>query len=85
MDIGVREFKKRFSEILERASRGEVIRVTDRGRPKAVLGPVPGRLGLDAGIADGWVRPGDGSPSEPARRYTSRRSIAGTLDEDRGA
>ena len=85
MDIGVRELKKRISEILDRASRGEIIRVTDRGRPKAILGPVPGRLGLDAAIADGWVRPGDGTPSAPARRQRSRRSIAETLDEDRGA
>jgi len=39
----VRELKQKLSEYLDRAERGEVLRVTDRGRPKAVLGPLPGR------------------------------------------
>ena len=42
-DVGVRELKQRLSEYLDRAQRGEVLRVTDRGRPKAVLGPLLGR------------------------------------------
>ena len=42
-DVGVRELKQRLSEYLDRAERGEVLRVTDRGRPKAVLGPLLGR------------------------------------------
>ena len=84
MDIGLREFKRRMSEIIDRAARGEIIQVTDRGRPKAILGPVPGRLRLDAAIADGWVRPGDGTPATPARGQRSRRSVAEVLDDDRG-
>ena len=42
-DVGIRELKQRLSEYLDRAEGGEVLRVTDRGRPKAQLGPVPGR------------------------------------------
>ena len=40
MDVGIRELKAKLSEYLERAAQGERIRVTDRGRPKAVLGPL---------------------------------------------
>ncbi len=49
MDVGLRELKERLSELLDRASRGEVIRVTDRGRPKAILAPIPGRSMLEDG------------------------------------
>jgi prevent-host-death family protein len=38
MDVGVRTLKQHVSEYLERAARGETIRVTDRGQPKAILG-----------------------------------------------
>lgn len=85
MDVGVRELKARLSDYLERASRGEVIRVTDRGVPKAVLGPMPGRLRLEEGISQGWVRPGDGTP--PARvvpRVRGRMRSEDAILEDRG-
>jgi len=85
MDVGVRELKKRLSEWLERAARGEIIRVTDRGRPKAILGPVPGRLRLDAGIAEGWVTRGEDSPPRRVRRHRASRPTADVLAEDRGA
>jgi prevent-host-death family protein len=42
MKVGVRELKAHLSEYLDRAAAGDVIEVTDRGRPKAVLGPVQG-------------------------------------------
>jgi prevent-host-death family protein len=57
MDVGVRELKQRLSAYLDRAERGEIIRVTDRGRPKAILGPLPGRVRLEQGVAEGWVTP----------------------------
>ena len=38
--IGVSEAKKRFSELLERVSRGEKITITRHGAPTAVLVPV---------------------------------------------
>ncbi len=53
MDVGVRELKQRLSAYLDRAERGEIIRVTDRGRPKAVLGPLPGRVRLEEGVSRG--------------------------------
>jgi prevent-host-death family protein len=84
MDVGVRELKQRLSEFLDRAERGEIIRVTDRGRPKAVLGPIPGRLRLEEGVQEGWITPGSGQPLAPVRRVRSARRIADALAEDRG-
>lgn len=84
MEIGVRELKARLSEFLERAEAGEVITVTDRGRPKALLAPLPGPTPLERGVADGWITPGDGaSPARP-RRHRADRAVSDLLDEDRG-
>ncbi|MBI4538395.1 MAG: type II toxin-antitoxin system prevent-host-death family antitoxin [Gemmatimonadetes bacterium] len=81
----MRELKARLSEYLERAARGEIIRVTERGRPKAILAPLPGRLRLDEGIADGWVRPAAARPQGSWRRFRASRPVADMLAEDRGA
>ncbi len=83
-DVGIRELKQHLSEYLDRAEHGEVLRVTDRGRPKAVLGPVPGRARIEDGIRDGWITPGTGSPLGPARRPTASRRVLEVLGEDRG-
>ncbi len=83
-DVGVRELKQRLSEYLDRAERGEVVRVTDRGRPKAMLVPLPGRLRLDEGMAEGWVA---GASSTLSRRDTRQPAVERVLDvlaEDRG-
>ena len=39
--VGVRELRQRASEPLRRVEAGETIEVTDRGRPVALLTPVP--------------------------------------------
>jgi len=39
--IGVRELRQRASELLRRVEAGETIEVTDRGRPVAILAPLP--------------------------------------------
>ena len=90
-DVGVRELKQHLSDYLDRAERGELVRVTERGRPKALLGPLPGRARIDAGIADGWITPGSGASSSgsvaglgPSRRWKSSRGILDVLGEDRG-
>lgn len=84
MNVGVRALKERLSEYLERAARGELIVVTDRGEPKALLGPVPGRLDLERGIAEGWIRAGSGEAPRPARRFKPRLSTREALHDDRG-
>jgi prevent-host-death family protein len=83
-DVGVRELKQRLSEYLDRAERGEIVRVTDRGRPKALLGPLPGRARVDGGIAEGWITPGSGARLRPVRRVKSSSRVLDTLNEDRG-
>jgi prevent-host-death family protein len=83
-DVGIRELKQHLSEYLDRAERGEVLRVTDRGRPKALLGPVPGRARIEDGIRAGWITPGTGSPLGPARRAKGSRRVLDVLAEDRG-
>jgi prevent-host-death family protein len=85
MDVGVRQLKQNLSAYLEKAARGETIRITDRGVPKAVLGPVPGRAKLEEGIAEGWVTAGADAPIARVRRARSQRRIADVLEEDRGA
>jgi prevent-host-death family protein len=83
MDVGIRELKASLSAWLDRAARGEIIRVTDRGVPKAILAPLPGRLHLDDGVAEGWVRPGSGVGLGMVRRVPGRRSTASVLRDDR--
>jgi prevent-host-death family protein len=77
VNVGVRSLKEHLSEYLERAARGETIVVTDRGEPKAMLGPVPGRLDLERGIAEKWIRGGSGEPPRPVRRFKPRLPTAG--------
>ncbi|HJP65754.1 MAG TPA: type II toxin-antitoxin system prevent-host-death family antitoxin [Actinomycetota bacterium] len=85
MDVGVRELKARLSHYLARARAGEEIRVTDRGRPVARLGPVTSEDRIQEGIKEGWIRPGNGSaPPRVWRRYPSKLTTEELLAEDRG-
>lgn len=88
MDVGVRELKARLSEYLHRAQRGEVIRVTSRGVPKAMLvaPPVQSRdeRPVDRGVREGWVTVAQRHDRpEPPPRLRIDRTIAELLDEDR--
>src|SRR5258706_2807708 len=85
MDVGVRELKANLSSWLDRAASGEIVRVTDRGVPKAILAPLPGRLHLDDGVAEGWVRPGSGTALGPVRRARPSGAPTPVLRDDRAA
>ena len=39
--VGVRELRQRASELLRLVENGETIEITDRGRPVALLSPMP--------------------------------------------
>lgn len=39
--VGIRELRQRASELLRQVEQGESIEITDRGRPVAVLAPMP--------------------------------------------
>ena len=84
-DVGVRELKQHLSEYLARAEGGELLRVTDRGRPKALLGPLPGRARIEEGIAGGWITPGSGKPLRAAGRWPAHERALDALAEDRGS
>lgn len=56
--VGVRELRQRASELLRRVERGEVIEITDRGRPVAQLGPLPVGSPLEQLRAAGDIEPG---------------------------
>jgi prevent-host-death family protein len=84
MEVPVRELKARLSSYLRRAAGGERITVTDRGRPVAVLGPVPGQVDLAVGVAEGWlVPPRAPSGLAPVARHRADRSVADVLADDR--
>src|SRR4051794_41645745 len=53
--VGVRELRQRASELLRRVSAGETIEVTDRGRPVALLTPLPEAGPLESLRAAGEV------------------------------
>lgn len=61
LSVGVRELRQRASELLRRVAIGETIEVTDRGRPVAVLAPVPAGGPLERLRALGEVEPARGS------------------------
>ena len=84
MDIGVRELKSKLSAAIQRASAGELITVTDRGRPVAVLGPPLGMVDLGVAIEQGWLTPASAEGLGPARRYAARMPVVDALTEDRG-
>jgi len=93
MDVGVRELKAHLSDYLDRAEKGETIRVTHRGRPKAILGPRPtGRdadspsLRIEQGIREGWLAPPNRRVPDfrKVKSFPARRTVAELIDEDRG-
>jgi prevent-host-death family protein len=53
--VGVRELRQRASELLRLVEAGETIEVTDRGRPVAVLAPLPNVGALDRLRAAGEI------------------------------
>lgn len=58
--VGVRELRQRASELLRLVAGGETIEVTDRGRPVALLAPVPGGSPLERLRASGEMTAGEG-------------------------
>jgi prevent-host-death family protein len=63
--VGIRELKNNTSRIIERAAAGESITITRRGKPMAMIVSATVSPGLAALIADGTVRPGNGSRHLP--------------------
>jgi len=62
--VGVRELRQRASELLRQVQRGETIEITDRGRPVALLGPLPEGSQLERLRDTGQVRSAEGDPDD---------------------
>lgn len=59
--VGVRELRQRASELLRLVEQGETVEITDRGRPVAMLAPLPGGSPLEQLRAAGDVDEATGS------------------------
>ena len=83
-EVGIRELKQNASAVVARVRKGATITVTDRGRPAAMLSPIPGSR-VEELTASGRLRPATRSfkglePPEPHAKPLSE-----TLEEMRGA
>ena len=54
---GIRELRQRASQLLRRVEAGETIEITDRGRPVAVLAPLPDQRPIERLWATGDLEP----------------------------
>jgi prevent-host-death family protein len=84
--VGIRELRQHLTVYLRRVVAGEVLQVTDRGRPVALLTPLPERGSvLERLVAEGRVVPARGSLNdlEPPPRAAEPRPTSQALDEDR--
>ena len=77
--VGVRELRQNLSKYLRRIEEGEILEVTDRGVPVAVLGPLPEPSTiLERLIAEGKATPARGHlrdlppPEGPVTDWASR-------------
>lgn len=77
--IGVRQLRQDASRWLARVRAGEVIIITDRGRPVAQLAPLSAAAGYEALLAAGDISPGSGR--SPAAALAS---LDTDLPPDRG-
>jgi len=62
--VGIRALRQRASELLRRVEAGESIEVTDRGRPVAILAPVPDQGPMERLRASGDLTPGRGDMAD---------------------
>ncbi len=86
MIIGIRELTQNLSKFIEKAAKGEVVVVTDRGIAKAMIVPIPGGDQMSIGVVEGWLTLAKktGRLSRPLKLNGSMRSIE-AINEDRGS
>jgi prevent-host-death family protein len=83
--VGVRALKQNASAVVADASSGEIVTITDRGRPVAQLIPLPASH-IDSLIAAGLARPPKRSLGDlggPQRRRRNQKPLSAVLAEMR--
>ncbi len=85
--VGVRELRQRASELLRRVERGETIEITDRGRPVALLAPLPEGSPLERLRTAGDIDPASGDlddlpPPLPSRGAELPSAVLARLRRD---
>jgi prevent-host-death family protein len=87
--VGVRDLRQRASELLRRVEGGETIEVTDRGRPVALLGPLPMGSPLERLRLTGDIEPAGGDldglpgPLAPSAEPLPSEVLAGLRQAER--
>ena len=85
--VGVRQLKQNASAVLRRVGAGETLQITDRGRPVALLVPIPQEAGvLDRLVAAGRATAPNGNLDDlpaPVRPTPGRPLPSEILEEMR--
>lgn len=83
--VGIRELKDKASTIIDRVEDGEAITVTKHGRPIARIVSAATPPHLAALVADGTVRPSEGSQPlpKPAKLRGTGKSASDYVSEGR--
>ena len=68
--VGVRELRQNASAVLRRVQAGEVLEVTDRGRPVARLVPIQPMSRWDQLVAEGRLIPAKMTMTEALKTFT---------------
>jgi prevent-host-death family protein len=73
--IGIRELRQRASECLRLVRRGEIIQVTDRGRPVATLVPIRPKSAIERLEATGRLSEEEGDVLDLGDPLPARRGV----------
>lgn len=87
ISVGVRELRQRASELLRLVEQGETVQITDRGRPVAMLVPLPSGSPLERLRAAGEVEEATGDiddlpPPLPSRGKELPSEVLARLRRD---
>lgn len=86
--VGIRALRQRASELLRRVADGETIQITDRGRPVALLTPLPEAAPLERMRTSGEIVPAEGDladlpgPLEPESTAELPSAVLARLRRD---
>jgi prevent-host-death family protein len=82
LSVGIHELRQRASELLRQVERGESIEITDRGRPVAVISPLPPGSPYRRMLVEGEIARASretGELPEPLARSPGQESASAVL------